>query len=871
MNHSQLYYYASMPLEDMMKLLNTSIDGLDDEAVNARSEYKNKNRVYHNDSMIVRLRRSFINPFSIVLSCIAVLSFVVDVILKAPTHRNYISFMIIITMLLVSGWIRFIQELKAKKVSDKVILLLHKQSLVKRNGVWMKVDCDEVVLGDYIRIQAGEQIPADIRIASANECYVSNAAITGESNIFEKVKTFKSDKGNYTNIACGGTSVISGSLEGFIFAIGEDSLYGKLLIDHVKRKQGFDQGANEIAWVLIRFMLLLVPLVFVVSGIMKDNWLLSLLFSLSVAVGLTPELLPMVITACLTKGSYTMSKKKTIVKNVNAMQSFGNMDVLCVDKTGTLTSDTLLLEYYMDILGNEDHQVLDYAYMNSFYQDGMKNYLDEAILDVKERLKDKSHYNQLEQDYQKLDELPFDYSRKLTSVLVKYQGNPCMIVKGNLEHVIKRCTKIYYHGSYFDIEDSSLQSVYHVVDDMLEDGMKVLAIAIKDINKDHLTMDDENDLILVGYIAFFDAPKKSAKEALQQLSILDVSVKVLSGDHMSVTKSICKRLDMDVSFMMTGAEFDALNDNEIFKSVEQTKIFCELTPIQKQKIVDILQMNGHYVGFLGDGLNDLAAVLQADVGICVDSANASLKDAADVILLKKDLKVLESGILEGRKAFANMSKYIKITASSNLGNIIAIVIASVCLPFFPMTSLQLLLLNLLYDGLCLILPWDHVDRKMVNKPLEWSKDTLARFMLWFGPISSFFDILTFIFLYFILCPYLCGGSFNTLDIVEQLHFMAIFQTGWFLESMWTQILILYLLRSEEIKLFKSKPSKPVWIVTIFGIIAFTLLSMSKLGNYIGMIKLPWMYFIFLVLIVTCYLVMITFAKKLYLRKYDKLI
>ena len=874
-NKQQVYQYANASQTELLDLLHTSLDGLSDEEVHCRLHNQKQQQLYLSDSLFVRIKRSFINPFTIILSFIAVLSFLVDVVLKAPMNRNYMSFIIIIIMLLISGSIRFIQELKAKKVSDQVIDLLNQTVCVKRNGNWTVVDASQLVKGDYIRVPCGEQLPADMRILHALDCFISEAVITGESAIYQKQAIFH-DKDSlhlrdYTNIAFGGTTVVSGSCEGFLFAIGSDSFYGNLLYEHVQKKKGFDQGANEIAWVLIRFMIILVPLVFLVSGVMNNQWMLSLIFALSVAVGLTPELLPMVITACLTKGSFAMSKKQTIVKNVNAMQGFGNMDVLCVDKTGTLTSDRLWLEYYMDVLGNENSLVLDYAYMNSYYQDGIQNHLDQAILDVRERTVDQSHYNQLTSMYEKVDVLPFDYNRKLTSVLVESETKKLMIVKGNLEQVLQRCKKVRYRDAEYDIEEDALRSVYAVVDEMLEDGMKVLAIAYKELDAEKLSMEDECDFILLGYIAFFDAPKKSAERALKQLQSLHINVKILTGDHIRVSQSICRRLYMDDVTTMKGEEFDALTDAELLMSVEKTVIFAQLTPIQKQKIVDILQANGHVVGFLGDGLNDLPAVLQADVGISVDTANACLKDAADVILLKKDLQVLESGILEGRKAFANMSKYIKITASSNLGNMIAIVIASLCLPFFPMTSIQLLLLNLLYDGLCLILPWDHVDEKMLEEPLEWSGHTLSRFMLWFGPISSFFDMITFLFLYFILCPYLCGGSFSMLTLQEQSQFISIFQTGWFLESMWTQILILYLLRTEKIPLLQSKPSKAVWMVTLFGIICFTFIAMTPIGSFIGMTSLPLLYFIFLIVIVSCYLVMITVIKNLYLSKYKKLL
>lgn len=516
------------------------------------------------------------------------------------------------------------------------------------------------------------------------------------------------------------------------------------------------------------------------------------------AVGLTPELLPMVINACLAKGSSAMGKKQTVVKNINAMQGFGSMDVLCVDKTGTLTGDNIVLEYYMDILGNESQQVLDVAYLNSLHHTGVRNYLDDAILNCRDMPGHGAHFQSLEMEHTKLDEFPFDYDRKLASILVKHGAERLLLAKGSIDAVCSRCSHVEYRGQRSVMGADGLASIHAVVDEMLEDGMKVLAVAYKPLARESLETADEQGLILLGYLAFFDTPKHTAADAIRALQDHHVGIRVLTGDQKSVAVSICRRLGMGAAEAMTGAELAELSDNELPMKIERTTVFAELSPKQKVQIVQTLQANGHTVGFLGDGMNDLPAIVESDVGISVDTAADAVKEGADVILLKKDLNVLEAGIQEGRKAFSNVSKYIKITASSNFGNIFSIVIASVFLPFFPMTSVQLLLLNLLYDMLCLVLPWDNVDQEACAQPLEWSGRTLGRFMRFFGPISSIFDLLTFAFLFFVLCPTVCHGSFASLaGSEEQLRFISLFQTGWFLESMWTQVLILHLLRTKK--------------------------------------------------------------------------
>ncbi|WP_317347827.1 magnesium-translocating P-type ATPase [Pusillibacter faecalis] len=676
----------------------------------------------------------------------------------------------------------------------------------------------------------------------------------------------------FSNTAFMGSTVTSGEGRGIVLAVGCGTVYGGYLSELQRSKHSFDAEANSIAWVLIRFMAALGPIIFVVSGITQGDWLTSFLFSLSVAVGLTPELLPMVVSACLAKGSAAMGKKQTIVKNINAMQSFGSMDVLCVDKTGTLTGDEVILEYYLDILGAESAEVLDCAYLNSFYHTGAANHLDRAILKCSGMPGRETHFSSLGKTVTKLDELSFDYAHKCVSVLLSDpEKGSYMITKGDVDSVFFRCQYVQHKGEIVKIDAADVGGVHAVVDEMTEDGMKVLAVAYKLMpGHSRIQPEDEAGLILLGYVVFFDAPKSSAASALQKLEQLHVRVKVLTGDQKSVTLSICRRLGIETEHILTGEELEELSEDEQLLSVERTTVFAQLTPGQKSQIIRMLRENGHAVGFLGDGMNDLAAMTAANVGISVDTAVQAAKESADVILLKKDLNVLEQGILEGRKAFANMSKYIRITASSNFGNIFSIVLTSAFLPFLPMTALQLLLLNLLYDILCMTLPWDRVDVDAYERPSEWSGETLGRFMRFFGPLSSLFDLATFAFLYFVLCPILLGGGFSELDPAMQEQFAVLFHTGWFLESMWTQVLILHLLRTKQLSLVKSRASGIVWLVTSAGLFILTAIVYTPVARLLGLVPLPLWYFGFLAGIILAYMLLVTAAKRWYIRKYHTL-
>ena len=874
--------YAYREVSQIYQELEISEEGLSQSQVELMREKYGINSFSkrRNDTMLRLLRRAFINPFNSILLVLGIISLVTDVVFVSNFARNATTAVIIFSMILISGTIRLVQEIRAKNASKQLNRLIHESITVRRAGEVKEISADELVVGDIVLLSAGDRVPADMRLIKVNDLFISQAAITGESAILEKnaqALSYNNPESltQLENLAFMATTVISGKGEGIVLAVGKDTLYGSFAKEDSDEKQSFQKGANSIAWVMLRFIAVLIPVVFILLKITGGKWLESFAFALSVAVGLMPEMLPMVITACLARGSLGMSKKQTIIKDINAMQGFGSMDVLCMDKTGTLTNESILLEYYMDVLGNESGQVLDLAFLNSAYHSGVCNPIDNAILACQTMPGHELHFTDLLTQYQKEDEIPFDYSRKFVSTLVTDKNGDCqLIMKGNISQIVSRCSHVEFRGEILPMEKNGMQSVASVVDEMLQDGMKVIAVARKKIEKqDQIIPTDENNMTLMGYLAFFDAPKKTARTSVEALKRLKVIPKILTGDQVDVAVSICRRVGIPSEITLTGAELDQMTDDELSKIVEKIHVFAELTPGQKVRLVAALRQNGHTVGFLGDGINDIPALCESNVGISVDTAVDAAKDAADVVLLQKDLGVLEQGILEGRKTFTNMLKYIKITASSNFGNIFSIVCASAFLPFLPMTSLQILLLNLLYDILCIILPWDNVDEEETLSPRDWSGKTLGRFMLFFGPISSLFDIVTFLFLYYILCPVLCGGVtyLNMVDPVMQSQYVALFQTGWFLESMWTQVLILHFLRTRKIPFVQSSPSIPVVCTTLAGIIAFTALTFTKSAGIIGLTKLPIRYFLFLFVVVLLYMLLTTVVKNVYQKKYHELI
>ena len=883
---------ATHKVEEIKEYLNINLSGLtEDEVDESRDKYgSNKVKKEKKKSIVERLAEAFINPFTVVLICLAVVSTVTDIIFpilhmfgNTKKDFNPVTVIIILTMVFVSGVLRFIQESRSGDAAAKLLAMITTTCTVTRqNKSHIEIPLDEVVVGDIVYLSAGDMIPADVRIIEAKDLFVSQSSLSGESEPIEKLAIVCEKKDNiteYTNIAFMGSNVISGSATAIVVSVGDNTLFGSMTsaIATESVETNFTKGVNAVSWVLIRFMLVMVPLVFVINGVTKGNWISAFLFAISIAVGLTPEMLPMIVTSCLAKGAVSMSKKKTIVKNLNSIQNFGAMDILCTDKTGTLTQDRVVLEYHLNIKGDEDLRVLRYGYLNSYFQTGYKNLMDLAIIQrTEEEEANDSQLLDLSENYKKIDEIPFDFSRRrLTTVVQNRAGTIKMVTKGAVEEMLAICSYAEYNGNVEPITNDFRKKILDTVDDLNVKGFRVLAIARKDVEKQSCSVDDECEMILMGYLAFLDPPKESAAGAIKALKEHGVRTKILTGDNEKVTKTICNQVGLEVRNMLLGGDIEKMDDEELKKVAEVTDVFAKLTPSQKSRVVSVLRENGHTVGFMGDGINDAAAMKVADIGISVDTAVDVAKESADIILLEKDLMVLESGIIEGRKTFANMIKYIKMTASSNFGNMFSVLGASALLPFLPMESMHLILLNLIYDSCCSAIPWDNVDEEFIKLPKKWDASSIGKFMVWIGPTSSIFDFMTFAFMYFVFCPHFVshGVTYNNLashfsgDELNRIKvaYVAMFQAGWFVESMWSQSLVIHMIRTMKLPFIQSRASAPLTMLNFFGIIVITIIPFTLLGKAIGFVSLPLSFFLYLIPCVLAYMILVTAVKKAYIR------
>ena len=627
---------------------------------------------------------------------------------------------------------------------------------------------------------------------------------------------------------------------------------------------------NSISWLLIRLMLVMVPVVFFINGLTDGDWLEAGVFALSVGVGLTPEMLPMIITASLAKGSIIMAQEKVVIKKLNAIQDLGAIDILCTDKTGTLTQDEIVLEYPLDIHGDLDLAVLRRAFLNSYYQTGLKNLMDRAIINRTEKEAEKHEIvRNLDQTFKKIDELPFDFERRRMSVIVKDDEDVIsMVTKGALEEMLAISSHVEYKKRITELTEEIRQEILAEVAQLNEQGLRVLGVSYKsDLEEDYdYEVKDESNMILTGYLAFLDPPKSSATPAIEILAEYGVATKILTGDNDKVTQAVCEKVGLDVDNILLGVEVDALSDEELSQAVEHTTVFAKLSPDQKARIILQLKANGHKVGYMGDGINDAPSMKVADVGISVDTAVDIAKETADVVLLDKDLMVLEKGLVEGRKVYANMTKYIKMTVSSNFGNIFSLLFASIFLPFLPMAPVHLIVLNLVYDLSCIALPFDNVDSEFLKKPRIWSANSITRFMAWIGPISSIFDVLTYLLLYFIIVPMITGGSYQA-GSGQAETFITLFQTGWFVESIWTQTMVIYMLRSPKLPFVQSRPALSVIVTTMAAALFVTSLPYSLFASVLKTAPLNGTYFLFLLLIIALYMVSVTLVKHLYIKRY----
>ena len=896
----RIQFAATHPTQETLGYLNTTLCGLESGKVEEnRSEYgSNKVTREKKKTLPQRLAGAFINPFTAILFCLALVSSFTDMIFPhfslfgcVPKDFDCLTVVIILTMVFLSGTLRFVQESRSGNAAEKLLAMITTTCTVTRKGQEMaEIPLDEVVVGDIVHLSAGDMLPADVRILDAKDLFVSQASLTGESEPIEKIPMVNETRDaitDYTNIAFMGSNVISGSASAVVVTVGDHTLFGSMAseVAHEAVETSFSKGVNAVSWVLIRFMLVMVPLVFVANGITKGDWLSAFLFGISIAVGLTPEMLPMIVTTCLAKGAVSMSKKQTIVKNLNSIQNFGAIDILCTDKTGTLTQDKVVLEYHLNVNGEDDLRVLRHAYLNSYFQTGYKNLMDVAIIQkTEEEEADDPQLVDLSEHYVKVDEIPFDFARRrLTTVVQNRDGKTQMVTKGAVEEMLSICSFAECDGKVRPMTKELKSRILATVDDLNEKGFRVLAIAQKSNPSPAgaFGVTDECDMVLMGYLAFLDPPKESTADAIKALKAHGVTTKILTGDNDKVTRTICKQVGLKVRNMLLGSDLENMSDQELAKAAETTDVFAKLTPDQKARVVSVFRENGHTVGFMGDGINDASAMKSADIGISVDTAVDVAKESADIVLLEKDLMVLEEGIIEGRKTYANMIKYIKMTASSNFGNMFSVLAASALLPFLPMESLQLIFLNLIYDLSCTAIPWDNVDEEFISVPRKWDASSVGSFMMWIGPTSSVFDWMTYIFMYFVFCPLFVsrGVLYNDLashfagaDLVRmQTAYVAMFQTGWFIESMWSQTLVIHMIRTPKLPFIQSHASAPLTLMTFTGIGVLTIIPFTTFGRMLGFVALPTAYFAYLIPCILLYMVLATSLKKAYVRHYGELL
>ena len=859
--------------------LHASSNGLSSEqAEKNRAEYgSNTIATSKHNSKLRFLAEAFITPFTLVLLVLATLSLFTDYIFVPAGQKDLTTVAIMVTMVLISGITSFVQNVRSSNAVDSLLKMVSVTTDIIRDGKDQEIDTSKVVVGDVIRLAAGDMVPADMRLLTSKDLFCSSSSLNGESNPVEKIATRKPKLGSdrdyldYPNILYEGTTIVSGSGLGIVFATGERTMFGKLAHDishNDVKNTTFDIGIKNVSKLLIIMTAIIAPLVFIINGITKGDWINALIFSIATAVGLTPEMLPVIVTTNLVKGSIEMSKKGTIVKKMNSIQNFGSADILCTDKTGTLTQDKVVLERHYDLNLQENPRILELGYLNSYYQTGMKNLIDKAII---EAAGDELDINEIQRDYNKIDEIPFDFSRRRMSVVVEnsdeQHGKHLLVTKGASEEMMAVATKLEVDGQILPLTPERKQRVMAKVNDMNDDGLRVIMLGYKrnPAPVGEFSVKDENDLILCGYLAFLDPPKESAKDALARLKYDGINVKILTGDNEAVTRTVGLQVGLNVDTVYSGADLEGKKPEELAKMVEECNIFVKLSPEDKTKIINLLKQNGHTVGYMGDGINDAPAMKAADVSISVDTAVDIAKESADIILLHKDLNVLEEGVRIGRKVFGNTMKYIKITLSSNFGNILSIMVASSFLPFLPMLPLQLLVLDLLYGTSCLALPFDDMSDRFLKEPRTWSTKKLPKFMFYFGPTSSVFDILTFALLFFVICPQLVGGNYNVISETQKVAFVALFHTGWFIESLWTQEMVIHALRDPRLPFIKQHAAPGVTLATFGAGVIGSLIPFSFLAQKLGFGKMPisFMWVVFAILVM--YILLTTLVKHFYLK------
>ncbi|MGJ1405178.1 magnesium-translocating P-type ATPase [Sphingobacterium siyangense] len=855
-------------------MLETSREGITDEMAKERQQKFGLNEVKHQKApkWYVQLLKSFANPFIYILLLIATVSFIIDVGLPEVGERDYKTVVVVSIMILVSALLRFVQEYRSNAAAEKLKSMVKTTATVLRKFKGKReIPIVELVPGDIVYLSAGDMIPADCRIVQSKDLFVSESMLTGEALPVEKNylpirNAAEKSPIELCNICFMGTNVVSGSAIAVIVTTGSYTYFGSISksITGERPETSFDKGINKVSFLLIRFMLVMVPLIFLINGLMKGNWTEALLFAIAVAVGLTPEMLPMIVTANLAKGAVNMSKRKVIVKRLNSIQNIGAMDILCTDKTGTLTLDKIVMEKHLNVYGVEDDEVLKWAYLNSFHQTGLKNLMDKAVLEHAE-LHD---YLKVEDQYLKIDEIPFDFQRRRMSVVLKqHNGKHLLICKGAVEEMLELCTHAFDPGDdrslhvendrTVPMDDTMRKIVLKTSKKMNEEGLRVLLVAIREFEGAHpltYAVADEAKLTLTGFIGFLDPAKPSSQPAIESLQKLGIGIKVLTGDNEIITRKICMDVGIPVDRIVNGNELDSISDTELNQCVDEVSVFAKLSPLQKVRVVKALREKGHTVGFMGDGINDAAALKEADVGISVDTAVDITKESADIILLEKDLMVLRKGVIYGRRTFGNIIKYIKMTASSNFGNMFSMLGASSFLPFLPMLPVHLLIQNLLYDISQVSIPWDSMDEEFIVEPKKWDAGSVSKLMLFIGPISSLFDFATFAVLFFV---------FKANTVSDQ----TLFQTGWFVEGLLSQTLIIHMIRTKKIPFIQSWAAAPVVALTSLIMIIGVVLPFTPFAAALKMEALPLTYFPWLIGILVCYCLLTQWVKNWFIQKF----
>jgi Mg2+-importing ATPase len=833
----------------LLRHLRTTLSGLTEADAEERERTTGPNEVAQEKAQgwAVRLLRITRNPLVILLAILSAVSFATGDA-RAGT--------VMAVMVVLSAGLRFLQEARADAAAAKLKAMIHVTATVIREGQARETSIRELVPGDIIQLSAGDMIPGDVRVLSSKDLFVSQGSLTGESLPVEKFHDPDpmpiSSPTELKNICFMGTSVQSGAATAAVVTTGRHTYFGNMASSIIGERAptSFDLGLNRFTWLMIQLMAVMVPLVFLINGFTKHDWKGAFFFAIAVAVGLTPEMLPMIVSVCLSKGAIAMSRKKVIVKRLNAIQNFGGMDVLCADKTGTLTEDRVVLMRHCDVAGCESEDVLLEGYLISYFQTGLRNLLDRAILDAPD-----FHANAVLNKYKKLDEIPFDFTRRMMSVLVEDpEGKTILLTKGAPEEIFRHSSRFELDGKLSPMTPDQMAGLKEEYESLSNDGFRVLAVATKELGGKQLcSKEDERELVLRGYVAFLDPPKDTVARALQALHEHGVKVKILTGDNHLISRKVCQDVGLPADPMLLGGDVERMSDPELAEAAQKATLFARLSPAHKERVIRALQLKGHTVGFMGDGINDAPALRAADVSISVDTATDIAKESADLILLEKDLTVLEGGVTEGRKVFANILKYIRMGASSNFGNMFSVLGASAFVPFLPMAPIQVLTNNLLYDFSQVPIPTDEVDEEQVARPRPWNIEEIRRFILFIGPISSIFDYTTF---FVMLWVFHCWDPSRA----------SVFQTGWFVESLMTQTLIVHVIRTNKLPFIQSRASRPLMLTT-FAIMLFGMwLPYSQVGSSLGFAHLPPLYWPILALTLFSYIVLTQVVKVWLLRR-----